>query len=390
MGGFIKTVVIIFILLVMLGSCEDCGFSCGGGCDGCDSCSVSCDGCDDCTDEGPQIDGRYKFDPHYGKITLKIRKVDGSFIEYSGVRNVGKTDSLIYSSSNNYGTIYKIKGLDYSSEVGYNYSLHINMDGTTYKFYDEQEGINDIFNNRLLYYHKDGAVVELEERRTYIDYHAEYVIELNGRSERVTHNYHVGDTILFQQLQDAVSRVFSGTRYTFNGFVIDGTSTALDTTGVVDADFIGLFNGKTNIRFKAVAQGQMVNVKLHYNMSGVQDELKQVPFNVNLNSLWGLSIDKLEFLGWSTSSTEFNQFTGVIPEQYVSETLELYAVHKFYKEITIDGQTVRVYDDNTLSIKKPTNALGLKESQTATQYLRFSRVYDFVQEGKTYYWYIAG
>ncbi len=385
MGKIITAIVVIFILLVMSGTCEDCGcgVSCGDGCDGCDGCG-SCESCEDCSES--KRDERYYFDSHYGEITLKIHKADGTTVELSGTRDSSDPNSIFYYRDYK----YRIRGLSYADDLGYFYSLSIKMDSTIYRFYDEDNGVSTIFGNRLMYYHKDGSTIDLYETRSEITYSVNYMIELNGVREQVYCNYTIGKTILKDEIQNAIDRVFSGSRYDFNGFVIDGTKKLFDTEGEVDRDFILQFGTKTSITVKAVAQGQKVNVKLHYNLSGVEDEVRQVPFNIALDSLWDLPIDKLEFLGWSISPTEFIKWTGEIPEKYVTETLNLYAVHKFYKEITIDGQAAKVYEDNTLSINIPNNAMGLKENVSATQYFKFSKLYDVVQEGKNYYWHIAG
>ena len=393
MGKFIIGVLAVLGLLFLMGTCEECSCSCdgsGASCNGCDIVSCDgCDGCDGCEDGCESCEGedpRYNFDRHYGNITLKINRADGSTLELSGTRDIDASNSIfVYEDYE-----YRIRGFSYANEVGYDYRLEISMDDTTYTFYEERNGINTIFDKRLMFFHNDGAVVELTEKRSPIRYQVTYNFELNGVRDSLHCYYSIGDTIFIQDIQDVIGRIFSGSRYVFAGFVEEDTQKAFNTDGVVDANFIKQFDGNTAIRVKAVAEGQKVNVKLHYNLSGITDETKQVPFNVDLNSLFDFPIEKLEFFGWSISATEFIKWTGDIPEKYATETLELYAVHKFYKEIDVDGQTVKVYNDNTLSVQTPDGLMGLKESQTSTSYIKLSRLYDYVQEGKTYYWHIAG
>ena len=382
MGKFI--VIMIIVLMILSGSCGDCG-----ACDGCDSCDgggcSSCSSCESC-DDGYSRDERYYFDENYGEITLKIHRADGTLLELKGDRNTSNPNSLFYVSAGE----YRIRGLSYSEDVGYEYELYIKMDNTTYKFYDENNGVNTVYNKRLMYYHKNGSVVEVTEERRIIRYNVAYVIELGNKREQLDYIYSVGDTVMTQEIQDKLGQVFGGTRYEFNGFVVDGTTRTFNTDGVVDKEFIKQFNGSRGIMVRSVSQGQKVKVKLHYNLQNVSDEEKLVPFNVNLNTLWEMNLSNVEFFGWSISPVEELYWTGEIPEKYATETLDLYAVHKTYKEINIQGTTARVYNDNTLSISIPNGAMGLKESMDAKQYFKLSKLYDYVQEGKTYYWHIAG
>jgi len=397
MGKIISTILTILGVLFLLGMCDGACDGCGcGGSIGCDGCDISCDGCDivdcggcgscdDCTDDGDYYDPRYDFVKHTGNITLKIHRADGTTKELSGSRNLDDPNSIFYYS----GSKYRIRDFGYADEVGYEYRLELAMDDTTYTFYDENNGINTTFNSRLMFFHNDGAVVELTERRTAITYQVTYIIEANGRSETLTYDYNAGGTVFVQELQDKLGQVFSGSRYMFEKFVIDGTQTEFKTDGVVNAEFVRQFNGGKSITVRAVSIGQKVNVKLHYNMEGVNDETKIVPFNFDLNSLWDLQVEKVQFFGWSTTPDGAKLWSGDIPEQYTTETLELYAIHKHYKEIQIEGQAVRVYDDNTLSITKPDNAVGLRTSPTEILYLRLLNIYSLVEEGKTYYWRLA-
>ena len=382
---------IIIFLSIVSGGCGSCGSSCNS-CKSCGSSSSnsSCSSCGDCGDDDDYYDDDYWYEDYsdykkrYGKITFRIHTVDGEELEISGSRKLSDSDSILAKDSE--GNIW-LKGYSPKYQLGKKAVLY--LDGGD-RLYSQTSGFNSSYDYRYLYIHDNRSTVDVYEKLVDKSYRVVYVANVGTNNIEREVTYKAGDDMMTEELQNFMTDV-NNKRYQVTGFK---TESQVDWShnGKFGEIHDSIHSGDSKLYVYATLVADTVKVRLHYNYEGLYDEVRSIPFNYDINKLWTLEKSNLEFVGWSTSEDVFTPHNATtISKDHRNVPLDLYAYYKLFKTIKVidsEGyvQSIKVYDNNTLSISTPSGVIGIKLEENGT-YIGLGNIYKSVKNGETYYFH---
>lgn len=338
-----------------------------------------------------------------GEVTFRIHKWDDSIVNAKGIREPGKTGSII-SSNGEYETFgsYKI-----DARVGFTFSglQYLSNDG----YYREVMDYRKYINYENLWTITNGSVVDVYEKWTPIEYRVTYVSDGNEDANTITYesSYFVGDQILLTNDIEAVLAKNARPRKNIVGYTAFFVSVLNEDVtfewtfgGKVNETIIKYFNqvqyGSNRIFVIADWESEKVKVEFNFNYSDGNDNVIEpkeieVGYDEDLYKYFGEYVkdQNIEFLGWYLDENLTIVAPQEISDEYKNTPLALYAKHLEFKDIKIDLQdgksaiSARIYKDGTLSIildKEDSEFLGLSSSPNATKL-----DYDKIISGKTYY-----
>lgn len=381
MRKVITTVIMIFVILALIGACDDC--------DGCDSgCGSSC--------ETSSCESKYE-----GEITLKIHTYNDSVITAKGDRDSNNSKNIVkyngqYHTFGEYvptkRTGYTFGGLYYKIGSQYNYI----MSGEEYGYnidYDE------------LYKIKNKEVLDVYESWNAINYSVKYVAN-EMDTYYIIYDYYVGSVIeLSQNVENVFNRNTSSRKQVigYTAYYYDKNNELVE----FDWAFGGSFNetlishfenmnytngGIITVKQKLLADKVKVELNFLYsdeNGNQIPSKTIQVGYDEDLAKYFseGVTAKNVEFMGWYLDVSLTQVAPKEISKQYENTPLQLYAKHKEFKSIKVNLQNgnpavdARIYSDGTLSIDVENgNFYGLSNT-TDMKRLPYSAIVD----GETYY-----
>ncbi len=338
-----------------------------------------------------------------GEITFKIHKWDESIVSAKGIREPGKTGSMIFSNGE-YETFgsYKI-----DTRVGFTFGglQYLANDG----YYREVMDYRRYINYENLWTITNGSVVDVYEKWTPIEYRVTYVSDENEDNSELVYNssYYMGDQIVLTEEIEAVLTKKAHPRKKIVGYTAFFTSVlnedvSFDWTfgGEINENVIKYFNqvqyGSNRIFIMANWESEKVKVEFNFNYSDgndnvIEPKVIEVGYDENLSKYFSEYVkdQSVEFFGWYIDENLTILAPQEIGDEYKNTPLSLYAKHLEFKAIQIDLQDgksplkVRIYEDGTLSVnldKEDKKFLGLSASQNLVKL-----EYEKIISGKTYY-----